>query len=237
MSDLALHIEITQDNLCKIIMDDNGIKINKFMTVDKFATILNDALKEEKDKVEDKTGEISEIFVNDNIITTLQTKRFDNGSCWYMLLRNNVPANFIFKDVLYKNIGMPYTLFAIKVFQNKFIRMNICCTKTRYIDNNTKLYCYPFSNVSSSGSVCLGGNNLSCYDLSNFNNIKNIPEMFLMMPNSSHSYGNNNSGKEYIDLLESLKNNDFNNDYLKEMPVSYMDNNINTYGNFVKKIY
>ena len=61
--------------------------------------------------------------------------------------------------------------------------------------------------------------------------------MFLMMPNSSHSYGNNNSGKEYIDLLESLKNNDFNNDYLKEMPVSYMDNNINTYGNFVKKIY
>ena len=231
MSNVSLRIDIDENNLCSIIRNINGVKQEKVTTVNVLCELLKASLEEAKNKEDVGPVFTSNILPNySNEIEKyriIQTKTFYlNNSCWYIILRKNIPADFfILGENTYRNIGMPYTLFAIKVYNNKCVNIKIVCTKTNEINDTSYIYTFPFSNVGSYGNVCLGGNSLTNYDLSNLNKIFTLPEMFLSMPNSSHSYENGNSFKgSYEEFLVSLENKEFNDNYLvKSYFKSYKD--------------
>lgn len=223
-------IEINKDNLCKIALTKDGLKENKYMN---FKDVLN-LLKNASYGVATDSGdnEISEIYPYNDIIKTIQVKKIGaNGAKWYVMLRSEAPQDMILGDKKYKNIGMPKTLFAVKVFQGKVAKVIIGCVKDEYINQDTIIYKYPFSNVFDTESVCWGGNMIGDFDVPTPGALIYLPEMFFAMPNNKDGYySNNNSGKEYHELLKELLNEKFNNDYLKE---SF---NTKTYDEFMAKL-
>ena len=87
----------------------------------------------------------------------------------------------------------------------------------------TQLYRYPFSNVSSDGSICMGGKSfgtIECLD-----HLVDVPELFMSSFMTDHSYnGANSSGLEYQDFLASLDGKDvFPEEYLVKMKITYAD--------------
>ena len=193
-------IEITDQCYCKVISEnDKGIKTNKHISISTLLKLLQSATTEKDIECENSSITYSEILPGDSLISTIQIKEMvDQNAKWYMLLRDNKPATFKFQDRNYKNVGMPKLLFAIKVFNNKCVNIRIAAVKTDKITEDTKIYKYPFSNVSDTRNVCLGNNTLSDFDLKSISNISMIPEIFLSMPNNKDMYsGSNNSQLQY----------------------------------------
>lgn len=230
MSDVSLHIDITNDNICKIIREKNGIKLCKNITIISLLDLIKNTI-DNKDLKNQPS--IKSAMLPDNIepYKIIQIKTFINiDACWYIILRKNVPASFfIYKDKKYKNINMPYVLFAIKLFNNRCVKLKIVSTNTDKINNGTKIYSYPFSNVDYFGTVCLGANNISQYKIDDLSNIFEIPEMFLSMPNSNHNYGHINLKVSYEELLLKLNKEQFDNNLL-------VASNFKDYNDFINKL-
>ena len=150
----------------------------------------------------------------DNLAACIKTNALlTMGYTWYIILRQPNPSDFIYYDTTYKNIGMPYTLFALKVSNGIVTDIRIMCSKARIITEDTTMFAYPFSNVGTQGGVCLGHNRIN-YPLDTIYSILNIPEMFLAMPNSEHNYGHNLSGLYYRDMLKELEGKPFKEEWL-----------------------
>lgn len=214
-----LVIEIENNNLCKAItIDEHNIKTNRYIEYSRLIELLIAAQKEvEKDS--STNYELSDILPGDNIISTIQVKNLPGiNSKWYILLRektyHDMELRLRGKVYNFKNVGLPRILFAIKVCNNKCVNFKIFCVKEKdaFITNETKLYKYPFSNVFHDGSVCLGNNSISSFQLKSINNIILIPEMFLSMPNSDHAYSNK---KPYNEFLEELQDKKFDDNLLE----------------------
>lgn len=69
----------------------------------------------------------------------------------------------------------------------------------------TPMYHYPFSNVGSSGHLCIGSNELPCYK--SLYKAATLPALLLSIPNNLHQYDKklNQLGLEYRDLLAHLQ--------------------------------
>lgn len=226
-------IEIDKDNYCKItITDESGVKRNKNVTYDILLSLMNAATSEEEF---DNTGcnvILSDILPGDDMISTIQVKEIlSSKSKWYVLLRERKPADTKLGKVTYKNVAMPRTLYAIKVCNNKCVSLRIGCIKNGPILMDSPIYKYPYSNVFDTRSVCLGGNSINDFLLSDLSNIVMIPEMFLAMVSNKDGYnGSNNSGLEYGELLELMSNAKFDDKILVE---SF---NTPTYKDFIDKL-
>ena len=228
-------IEITEDNACKITIENSdGLKSIKYLSFTNTLNLLNASMRESAEDTDLTVGDIklSTIFPGDNIISTIQTKELVNSNAtWYILLREGVSANFKYKDKVYNNVAMPKTLFAIKVFNDRCCNIKIAAVKTNRITNNTTIYRYPFSNVFDTRNVCLGSNTFSDFDLNGIQNLPMIPEMFLAMTNNNDGYaGSNTSNFQYEELLELLSESTFDNNILRESYTS------KTYNDFIKSL-
>ena len=228
-------IEITEDNACKITIENSdGLKSIKYLSFTNTLNLLNASMRESAEDNDLTVGEIklSTIFPGDNIISTIQIKELVNSNAtWYILLREGVSANFKYKNKVYNNVAMPKTLFAIKVFNDRCCNIKIAAVKTNRITNNTTIYRYPFSNVFDTRNVCLGSNTFSDFDLNGIQNLPMIPEMFLAMTNNNDGYaGSNTSNFQYEELLELLSESTFDNNILRESYTS------KTYNDFIKSL-
>ncbi|MFR3912677.1 MAG: hypothetical protein ACLTYB_16320, partial [Clostridium paraputrificum] len=107
--------------------------------------------------------------------------------------RDNMPLYKRF----YTNIGVPHLIFAVYVTNNRMTRLKVKALKDEVINEDTKLYRYPFSNVSGSvGNVCLGANDLGKGILIN-NSLYKVPSQFFSMPNNFDSYSEQDN-KKYL---------------------------------------
>lgn len=233
-------IEITEDRLCKVTTEnDLGVKINKYVDFQTVMQLLISA-SEENESISDSANIVSDILPGDSLISTIQVKEIPrSNSKWYVLLREQKPVDMKLttyssgekSERTFKNVAMPKTLYAIKVCNNKCVSLRIGCVKNGSINNSTTIYKYPYSNVFDTRSVCLGGNMLNDFILSDLSNIVMIPEMFLSMPNNTDGYsGSNSSGFKYDELLECFEESTFDEDILVE---SY---NTPTYESFINKL-
>lgn len=228
-------IEITEDNACKITIENSdGLKSIKYLSFTNTLNLLNASIRESSEDNDAVLGDVnlSAIFPGDNIISTIQIKEsVSSGATWYILLREGVSANFKYQNKVYKNVAMPKTLFAIKVFNDRCCNIKIAAVKTNRITNNTTIYRYPFSNVFDTRNVCLGSNTFSDFDLNGIQNLPMIPEMFLAMTNNNDGYaGSNTSNFQYEELLEVLSESTFDNNILRESYTS------KTYNDFIKSL-
>ena len=217
-----INITIEENNLCKMIMEDsNGRKRNTYVDFDELINMLQASTENTKFE-EEREGIISDILPGDNVISTIAIKEIPStNSCWYLLARERLSHDMVYGSKTYKEVGMPKLLFAIKVNNNRCVRIGISAIVDNHINGNSKLYHYPFSNVFGITSVCLGGNSISNFDLVDSTSLIYIPEMFLAMPNNNHGYREMYAGgKRYLDILEELQGNKFDDSVLSSANVT-----------------
>lgn len=226
-------IEIDEFSACKIIVHgEDGAKKNKSITYKKLLSMLNSASEESKKEDNELEFIVSDILPGDEIISTVQVKEvLASASKWYVLLREGKPVDVMYYNKEFMNVAMPRTLYAVKVCNNKCVNLKIACVKNGFIDTDTKLYRYPYSNVFDTKSICLGNNRINDFDIEVLSNIAMVPEMFLAMTNNNDGYyGSNLSDFNYEELLELMSNAKFDNEILR---VSY---NTPTYKSFIDSL-
>ncbi|MEB9892797.1 hypothetical protein P4K96_04205 [Bacillus cereus] len=82
-------------------------------------------------------------------------------------------------------------------------------------NEDSEVYFYPYTNVTSDFTVCWGGSQLPCLD--RVSQLTTIPELFFNSPNSDCYYSSANMSKlPYRELVEKLKGKEFPDDYLKK---------------------
>lgn len=214
--------QITDNNTVKVYYEKNdGITI-KTITADDLVNILNLS----KINVEKKGGELE---FKTNLLPhfntrCIQTKKYKDGREYFVLLRENKPVDFEYFGTVYENVGVPTILFAVVLANNILQGFKIAAVKDKVITEDTQIYYYPFSNVSSPTSyACVGGNRISNIEIKSTSQLHSMPDMFLSMPNSNDSYGHNESGLEYRPLLKKLSNKKFPDKYLKPANMKYSE--------------
>lgn len=208
--------------------EDTGITSKKPISVDTLYSILNEVvISSKKESMSDEKGRrilySSPILPSYHGVHVAQHIIKDKEVEYYVLQREKRPAKFAFYDDVFDNIGLPGMIFVFSLV-NKVIRnLRVFAIKDRLLKEDTDLYAYPFPNVSSNGSVCLGSNNMSDYKIENINNLHSFPSMFFMMPATHELRNQNSSGLKVRPLLNELKDNDFNDDYLIKTNMKYGD--------------
>ena len=150
-------------------------------------------------------------------VELVQSKQFSKNSTIYILHAEKHQEPLQIYSRFYGEVGYPNLLFAVKVINNTVTSLCVVATKDTCIKENTKLYRYPYTNVSGQcGNVCLGGNKFE--KGIDGDKLFKIPFDFFSMPNTLHSYSTNNNTKQYEfeEMIINLQYKEFNDDLLVE---------------------
>lgn len=208
-----LRVTFTNSNMLKVTFFRDEIVETKYITFEDFVGTVLSAKDSKYEKVQFKTPVLPQNCV--------QYIELTSNSYIIVLKREKGNIDMIYSNRVFKQVGIPTLLFAFKLYKNTLNEGYVVAIKdTKFITLDTKLYCYPFSNVYEySHKICWGSNKLPTFDEVSYT--QNIPDMFLSMPNSNHGYGKNLSGLEYRPLLEALEEKEFNEDWLLETNQTY----------------
>lgn len=148
-----------------------------------------------------------------NTLAVRQTKESVSVVVWYPRLR----ADLSLYKTPYPDFPIPRLVFGFSVGAAdgavSACRIGVIADETPTPD--TIMYHYPFSNVDSSGSLCIGANTLPKYK--ELRKAAGLPALLLSIPNNFDRFdpSDNQLGLDYRDLMQHLKD--------KE-PAYYYDN-------------
>lgn len=132
---------------------------------------------------------------------------YDDGNKEVVLLYPENRADISYFGTEYKNFPLPRLVFGFKLTAEG--RVSSCklgvTENTETLKPDTKMYHYPFSNVSGF-HLCTGNNALpKCTSL---HTLSSLPYYIMSMPNNNDYFNNshNKPNLEMRDLLELLKN-------------------------------
>lgn len=210
----------TEEDLVMLkIKEGNEIKIHNVSFNDFCEVIL--AAKEHKKK-DAVTVEETPIFPCTSSISCVQIKEKNNGEKIVVLMHDEHFHNIDFFDMIYKNVGVPKLLFAIKLQKNIIQSVHVVAVTDYIITKDTNVFCYPFAHVYTSSKICFGNNNLSKLQIKDILELHSIPSMFLSMPDIGHMTGENNlSQLDYRVMLEELQNKAFPKEWLQPFCKTY----------------
>ena len=117
-------------------------------------------------------------------------------------------ADFIYHDTIYAQLPLPRLVFRFFVYQGQRVEsVWMGVAEEGRITPKTKMFRYPFSNVSGY-RLCTGVNALPKYD--SLHGISTLPYLILSMPNNDDYFKaeNNRQKMELRTLLEHLKDKD-----------------------------
>lgn len=128
----------------------------------------------------------------------------------------------------YPRFPIPRLIFGFKYMPNegKVAESRVCVVADERLRDDTPLYTYPFSNVSSGGNICIGNNALPVYK--HPSRLSGLPGYILRIPNNNDHYSNsgNRLHWEYRELLEQMKDKPasyYYTDVLKESRLTLKD--------------
>lgn len=162
---------------------------------------------------EDAPPVLSSGFLPLNTLAVRQTKESVSVVVWYPRLR----ADLSLYKTPYPDFPIPRLVFGFSVGAAdgavSACRIGVIADETPTPD--TIMYHYPFSNVDSSGSLCIGANTLPKYK--ELRKAAGLPALLLSIPNNFDRFdpSDNQLGLDYRDLMQHLKD--------KE-PAYYYDN-------------
>lgn len=146
----------------------------------------------------------------------IQSKYMGKKSAIHFLQVDKTIALTGLLDKIIGEIGYPRLIFAVKVVNNIPIKLYVSAIKDDVVTEDTKLYKYPYTNVTAeSGSVCLGSNKFN-QSIEGNDSLYNIPNLFFSMPNTLHSFSpsRNKYGYECKDLMLYCKDKEFEDELL-----------------------
>ena len=215
-------IRFTDENSVTVeVNTETGTEI-RYLSFNDFAKAILAA----NQQINMDTAEVidSPIFPVGYGVSTVQTRELSTGARIVVLVRDAMPADITYHNDKFKKVGIPKLLFGVKIFQNIIQSVKIMAVKDFIIKEDTKIFEYPFSNVSKcSGNVCFGMNRVSSIDVSSLTALHSLPDLFLSMPNNDDNYGHNLSGLAYRPLLKALVNKSFKKEWLEPSNRTYKD--------------
>lgn len=184
----------------KIIMEtrEDGIISCKEIQADAFLSCIHDSIRHDT---------VSSGFLPPNC---LYVRIYPDGGKDYGLWYPEVYADIRYHETAYPHFPLPRLVFAFHADpEGKIGKCRMGVVADERPTPETKMYLYPFSNVSGRhGKLCIGANALPQYKKPH--TLANLPTLLLAIPNGDHSYStrNNKLGLQYRDLLEHLKGKD-----------------------------
>lgn len=225
-----IRFEITEDFDIYVSKKDENTNRSekKLIEIKTLLSILEESMGTSKKSVRRERAErdvlySSPIFPSYHGVHVAQHIIKDKDREFFILQREKRQGKFAFYDDVFDNIGLPGMIFMLQIMNEVIVDLRVFAIKDEIITESTELYAYPFPNVSSSGGVCLGSNNLSEYKIKSANNLHSFPSMFFMMPATHELRNQNTSGLNVRPLLQKLKGNEFNDDYLVKSNINYGD--------------
>lgn len=211
-----MEIKINEENnTVKVLYNNNGIKREKDVSFDDLiSSLIASKNKDKKEKFKSISSPISNKIDG---VRLVQTKQIEKNAYIYVLRRDKLFAPTMLFDRNYDNVGYPALLFGLKVVNNKVTNGYLVSVKDEIITDTTMLYEYPYTNVSGiRGSICLGDNSFP-EDIENDPYyLYKIPHMIVSMPNSLHSFKEENNSKRLSmeQLLIKFHNKEFDDSIL-----------------------
>lgn len=207
----------TTSNTALVTKNVSGVK--KEFTV--ATSDLIDSFRLSKSNADDKKFKpiIGLIQQKKNGYELIQTIQIAKQGFIYIFKVDKKRVPFYIYDKCYGVCGMPSLLVAVKVVNKKFNGMYVQAIKENtIIENSSPLYIYPFSNTScNTGSVCFGLNSFE-QKLNSIEDIVRLIDYFYEIPNTSEMFRvlNNKPKLQFRELASTLKDEDFNDDFLVE---------------------
>ena len=187
-------IKICDDGDISVVENTNGILSFKMITPDSLLDCINKSL---------SRGVIMSGLLPRGC---LSYAAHDNGDRDICILHDENTTNMIYYDTEYKDFPLPRLVFGFHITGEG--RVSSCRLGVVADDDvmkpNTKMFHYPFSNVSGF-QLCTGNNILpKCISL---HTMGSLPYYVLSMPNNNDHFKseNNSSHLEMRDLLELVK--------------------------------
>ena len=216
-------IDIKEDgsNLVSIINEKNGRKNEKIITMDDFITSIVSS-----NSLGDFDPVASPLYRKVSGTKLIQAKQYSKNSTIYILHSEKHQAPMQIFSRFYGDVGYPHLLFAVKVVNKVTTNLCVVAIKDNDVKEQTKIYHYPYTNVSGSlGNVCLGGNKFE--KGIEGDKLYKIPFQFMSMPNTLHSYSPKKNTKlyEFEEMIKILQGKEFDESLLvpnKELP-AYKD--------------
>jgi len=136
----------------------------------------------------------------ENCIAMTMTVKYQ----FYYIRYPELHADMTYFGTEYKHFPIPRLVFGFKYMpqEGKVAESRVCVVQDERLSADTKLYTYPFSNVNSSGNICMGNNALPVYKVPA--RLSGLPGYILRLPNNNDRYEseNNRLHLEYRELLE-----------------------------------
>lgn len=120
-------------------------------------------------------------------------------------------------------VEYPRLLFALTVENGKYVdKICFALHENDELNENTKMYRFPFSNVSSEGRICVGSARFE--KVHNFLDVEEFVESFFQSTYNGDYYdtGFTKAYKQFVDLLENVKQR-FPDEILVETEYNYKD--------------
>ncbi|NSW84462.1 MAG: hypothetical protein HPY90_14600 [Syntrophothermus sp.] len=135
---------------------------------------------------------------------------------------NEPHADVVYYNTKYENVPQPRMVFFYKVYQERIRESYVACVsrKELFINNDTPLYRYPYSNVSGSFQICFGANALP--KIKDLSQLAGLPYFFVSCPMNDDWYeGANRSGLVLRELLEITQGKEFDENILVDASITF----------------
>lgn len=188
--EVAIHIYETGE----IVVEDvtGGIKSRKQVSADAF--------------IECVKASIAKEMVASGVLPE-GTISFSSGNNGYKYVCIEFPERYcdiVYEKTEYKHFPIPRLVFGFVINGETILSVKLGVAEPGKITPKTKMYIYPFSNVSGF-NLCCGTNRFP--KIKSLHQLTGIMYFIMSMPNNNDHYRNERTrlGLEYRELLETLK--------------------------------
>lgn len=123
-----------------------------------------------------------------------------------VLCHGQLYADITYYNEVFLHFPLPRLVFSFKVNnEGRIMSARLGVIKDEQPKPDTPMYLYPFSNMSTASTICLGSNSLP--QIKELRTMWSLPDFILRLPNNSDSYmqSSNQLELEYRELLEHLR--------------------------------
>lgn len=176
MKQTALTLELRQDNpniICR--WDEHGVSHHKELSFKMMGTLIDQAVQYEP------------IFTGLLLPNCLAYAKDKNGQERIALLVEMTFADIRYHDTVYSHFPLPRILYVFAFVRGQRIDdVKMAVVDQGYLRPATKLFFYPFSNVSKSGHLCVGCNTMP--RCNSFHTLSSVPAYIMSMPNNDDHF-------------------------------------------------
>lgn len=159
-------------------------------------------------KLIEKNTEISTVCTGVLPDRCVSYRENHNGSKYVLVDVGRFRIDLTYEKTVYEDFPIPRLLFGFNIYKDfRITSVNVAVADLGVLRESTKLYRYPFSNVSGY-NMCIGSNAMPRIKL--LRQLSGIPNYIFSMPDNNDRYSPERTklNMEYRDMLEFLKDKD-----------------------------